>query len=202
MTFQVPPYALHYDDEAEIREAYWHPDGHDLVIDVGARYGSWTLPALAAGAMVVAVDPHRQILGLLRSAAELNGFGDNLETVAAALLDDESYPEQLIAEIDERWPVGHVDFTTLDEVAKGGPVDWIKIDVEGVELQVLRSGLKTLERHHPTLVIEDHTRVYPWCEQNDIRGQMHELLEGLGYDVESVPYEADTGSPRDFTVAT
>lgn len=202
MTYQIPPYALYYDDEAEIRDAYWCPGKGDRVIDVGARYGSYTIPALAAGAHVTAVDPHTQILGLLRSAAELNGFADRLETVCAALLDDQPYPGQLTAEIGERWPAGDVQFSTLDDIADGSPVDWVKIDVEGVELQVLKGGLKTLRRYHPRLLIEDHTRVYPWCKQNQIGQRMRNLLRLLGYEVESVPYEADTGSPRDFTVAT
>ena len=74
--------------------------------------------------------------------------------------------------------------------------------MEGVELQVLKGGIETLKRYHPRLLIEDHTRVYPWCEANQIRERMHDLLDGLNYTVVSVPYEADTGSPRDFTVAT
>lgn len=201
MTFQVPPYALYFDDEAEIRDAYWNPQPGERVVDIGARYGSYTLPALAAGAHVTAVDPHAQILGLLQSAAEENGFADRLTTVCAALLDDQPYPEGLIAEIDERWPAGHVEFTTLDEIADGR-VDWVKVDVEGVELQVLRGGFETLRQYHPKLLIEDHTRVYEWCDKNLIQAQVWGLLWGLGYEIESVPYEADSGSPRDFTIAT
>lgn len=200
--YVVPPYALYYDDEAEIRDEFWNPGPSDRVIDIGARYGSYTLPALAAGAHVTAVDPHAQILGLLRSAAELNGFGDRLNTICAALLDDQPYPEQLIAEIGERWPAGHVEFTTLDGFA--WKPDWIKVDVEGVELQVLQGGLETLKRYHPRLLIEDHTRVYEWCRENRIADQVHDLLRGLGYHVESVPYSPGDhgGADRDFMIAT
>jgi FkbM family methyltransferase len=201
VTFQIPPYALHYDDEAEIRDKYWNPEQGDRVIDVGARYGSYTLPALAAGAYVTAVDPHAQILGLLRAAAELNGFAGELTTVCAALLDGKPYPEQLAAEVGERWPAGDVQFTTLDEIADG-KVDWVKVDVEGAELQVLRGGLRTLEVHHPKLLVEDHTRVYEWVKKNRVAWRVQKLLRHLGYRVRSVPYEADTGSPRDFTIAT
>ena len=90
----------------------------------------------------------------------------------------------------------------MDKIADGASVDWIKIDVEGVELQVLKGGIETLKRYRPKLLIEDHTRVYPWCEANQIRERVRDLLYGLNYTVVSVPYEADTGSPRDFTVAT
>jgi FkbM family methyltransferase len=198
--FQIPPYALYYDDEAEIRDAHWKPGLGDGVIDVGARYGSYTLPALAAGATVIAVDPHAEILGLLRCAAELNGF-TNLTAVCAALLDGNPYPEDLRAEIGEVWPPGDVQFTTLDEITDGR-VDWIKIDVEGAELAVLHGGMETLLAYHPRLLIEDHTRVYPWVAKHRIAERIHDLLEGLDYEIESIPYQAETGSPRDFTIAT
>jgi hypothetical protein len=33
-------------------------------------------------------------------------------------------------------------------------VDFIKIDVEGHELEVLHGSRQTLEKHHPTLMVE------------------------------------------------
>lgn len=199
MSFQIPPYALYYDDEAEVRDAYWCPEAGDQVVDVGARYGSYTIPALAAGATVLAIDPHSEILGLLQDTAILNGF-DGLTTMCAGLLDGQPYPAELAEEVGAFGP-DSVNWTTLDEVAPDR-VDWIKIDVEGAELAVLNGGLATLERDHPRLLIEDHTRVYGWCRKNQVRRKVYRLLQGLGYKIRSVPYEADTGAPRDFTVAT
>ncbi len=200
MTYEVPSYALYYDDEAEIRDAYWNPGPGEHVIDIGARYGSYTLPALAAGAMVLAVDPHRGILELLQAAANVNGF-DALQAMCVGLYDDTPYPRELLADIGEVCPSFEaVQWTTLDKIAD--EADLVKIDVEGAELGVLYGGLRLLAKCRPRLLIEDHTRVYPWCEQNRIRERMHDLLLTLGYTVESVPYEAPTGSPRDFTIAT
>ena len=43
----------------------------------------------------------------------------------------------------------------IDSVAeKLGPPDVIKIDAEGAELEVIRGGLETARRAHPTLVVE------------------------------------------------
>lgn len=56
--------------------------------------------------------------------------------------------------------------------AQTGPVDLIKIDVEGHELEVIRGGLETIRRNHPVLIIEDN------AEQ---RVEIQELLGGLGY---------------------
>jgi FkbM family methyltransferase len=200
MTYQIPPNALYYDDEAEIRDAHWNPQPGDRVIDVGARYGSYTLPALAAGANVTAVDYNDEMLSILRNAAALNGF-EKLETMCVMLFDGTPYPADLSDQIAEPCPPHGAQFTTLDEIA-AGRVDWIKIDVEGAELGVLRGGIRTLEEHHPRLLIEDHTRVYDWAREHRIADRMHELLRGLGYEIESVPYSAETGSPRDFTIAT
>lgn len=43
----------------------------------------------------------------------------------------------------------------LDDVLPEGlPIDFLKIDVEGAELQVMRGALRTLARHRPVLVFE------------------------------------------------
>jgi FkbM family methyltransferase len=198
--YQVPSNALYYDDEAEIRDAHWHPKDGDRVIDVGARYGSYTLPALAVGAHVTAVDYNAEMLQILRGAAALNGF-EALETMCVMLFDDTEYPIELSRQIDEPCPPQGVGWATLDDIAPGR-VDWIKIDVEGAELAVLNGGVRTLREHHPALLIEDHTRVYEWVRENLIADQMHNLLRSMGYSITSVPYSAATGSPRDFTIAT
>jgi FkbM family methyltransferase len=201
----VPPYALHYGDEAEIRDAYWRIEPGDTVIDVGARYGSYTIPALAAGARVCAIDLEGWVLELLAQAAKANGF-DALTTMCIGLYDGTPYPAGLAADIARTanvpsYPPGAIQWSTLDEIADGR-VDWVKIDVEGAELAVLKGGLRTLREHHPRLVIEDHTRVYPWVRKHRIAKRMHGILESLGYQIESIPYSAETGAPRDFTIAT
>jgi FkbM family methyltransferase len=199
-TYQIPPDALYYDDEAEIRDAYWKPKNGDRVIDVGARYGSYTLPALAAGAHVTAVDYNDQMLSILRGAAALNGY-EQLDTLCVMLFDGTPYPAELSAQIAEPCPPDGAHFSTLDDIATGH-VDWIKIDVEGAEFAVLNGGMRVLRESHPRLLIEDHTRVYEWAREQRIAERMHDLLRGLGYQILSVPYTADTGSPRDFTIAT
>jgi 2-polyprenyl-3-methyl-5-hydroxy-6-metoxy-1,4-benzoquinol methylase len=44
------------DEETPLRERYWQPKAGDVCIDIGAFHGSYTLPALAAGATVYAID--------------------------------------------------------------------------------------------------------------------------------------------------
>jgi FkbM family methyltransferase len=42
---------------------------------------------------------------------------------------------------------------TIDDVFEGGPVNFIKLDIEGAELRALRGAQKTILRDHPTLAI-------------------------------------------------
>lgn len=46
-----------------------------------------------------------------------------------------------------------VPVTTIDAVAAGRPLSFIKMDVEGAELQALRGGMRTLKQYKPKLFV-------------------------------------------------
>ena len=188
-----------YEDEKEIRDAYWNVGPGQTVVDVGARYGSWTIPALACSAAVVAVDINAAIVPELVRVAHANGLDDGLEVHCVGLWDGRTeYPAALRAENPEapiRWSGAR--WSTLDELVAGRHVDWVKIDVEGAELGVLAGGLETLKTFRPTVIVEDHTRVYAWARRNHIGVRVRALLTGLRYTVETVPYK-----DRDFTIGS
>jgi FkbM family methyltransferase len=72
-----------------------------------------------------------------------------------------------------------VPLTTLDAFFAEQPrgPDFLKIDVEGHELAVLRGGCKTLQTHRPTLLIECEPRHRP---DGDVR-PVFEFLASVGY---------------------
>lgn len=81
-------------------------------------------------------------------------------------------------------------------------VDFIKVDVEGHELQALAGGLATIERSRPTLLVELETRHGP------VR-PVFELLEPFGYDAfvllagtlvptDATTYTGPTAPPRSY----
>ena len=56
----------------------------------------------------------------------------------------------------------------------------IKVDVEGAELSVLRSGHDLLTSFSPTVVVEMHPEMmisFGYCESD-----LYEFMNGLGYD--------------------
>jgi FkbM family methyltransferase len=191
-----PGLAAAYADEKPVRDAYWHPARGDVVIDLGAAVGSYAVPALMAGARVIAVDPDAGATAKLERVAAFNGLGglDWLTVVHAAVWDEPGYPPDMRAALEAGGyayliPRPGDPWTTLDDLAAGlSRLDWIKIDVEGAELGVLRSGRKTLAEFRPRMLIEDHTEVYPYVAAMDSRGQCYELLENLGYRVTEVPW--------------
>lgn len=188
-----PGLAAAYADEQPVRDAHWRPQDGDVVIDLGAAVGSYAIPALAAGARVIAVDPDYGATAKLERVAALNGL-NGLTIVHAAVFDQPGYPGDMRAALEASGyayliPRREAAWTSLDDLAGGlGRLDWIKIDVEGAELGVLRSGISTLKRFRPRLLIEDHTEVYPYVAAMGSRRQCRELLGELGYAVTEIPY--------------
>ena len=77
---------------------------------------------------------------------------------------------------------GTVAVTTLDDVVaqaqeKFGPqrVTFVKIDVETMEMEVLKGASGVLEEHHPQLSVELIT--------DEARAAAGEFLEGFGYQI-------------------
>ena len=71
-------------------------------------------------------------------------------------------------------------FMTMDEfVAKNGPADWIKVDVDGAELEVLRGASMALRDIRPYWVLEvgKYTMAYFGSTPKDLTS----LMESYGY---------------------
>lgn len=193
-------------DEREIRDKYWSSiePGH-VVLDIGCHIGSYSIPALKAGATVYAVDPDETRLTWVRQFWE-NEHGDpgKLITVKKAVAEPGGYTHQFrralgLSAYAEFHAPEDAEFTTLDDLVSEYGItrlDWIKIDVEGAELGVLTGGQKTLAELRPSLLIEGHDRVYRFVYDMRSEQRCHELLKNLDYAIEVTHYTP--GAPRDF----
>jgi len=163
----------------------------EVCLDIGAEYGLYT-HALARlvgrGGSVHAVEPlpgafrilsglvrarrlrnvvvHRLALGEQRATGLLSlPYRRGLPVHGRAYLTTGALHEGPNVEFGSAREVG-VDVLTLDALcAREGleRVDFLKADVEGAELPVLRGGAATLAAHRPTLLLEiedRHTRKY------------------------------------------
>jgi len=195
-------------DEMDIKERFWtNIRPGEVVLCIGASWGGYVLPALAQGAFVVAVEPASIATDNLARSVGANGWGERCWLVQGLLWNESPVPESFRASAVRNFGgKDDVLVRTLDELVEMLPqvtrLDRIHCDAEGAELPIMRSGLRTLDRFHPKLLIEDHTisedapnaHEIPHCV--GIREELVPLLDEIGYVVESVPRtRGETGNP-------
>lgn len=139
------------------------PMARGLVIDIGANVGSHTIAFSKVAQRVIAFEPQPHTYGLLRGNIALNGC-TNVEAHQVALGDGGR--EGLILPIDpskEHASQG-ARFAGYGEMVHIKPLDWfsfhpisfIKIDVEEMELEVLKGAEQTLKSQSPIVYVEIH----------------------------------------------
>lgn len=74
-----------------------------------------------------------------------------------------------------------VELRKLDDEISDGPVDAIKIDVEGAELDVLQGGQELLRRTQPVIMFESGPAADD--AEQERRVAIWQLLDGLGFQV-------------------
>lgn len=186
----------------------------DVVIDIGANIGSHTLPlAVRVGdaGRVVAIEPTAWAFEKLTLQLSLNpDLSARVTPLQAMLLADSksSVPEA----IPSSWPLAtpaeaHSEHggvakstrgaraITLDElVAELGlaRVDFVKLDVDGFELEVLRGAKQTLATFAPTILFEHAP--YTLVEKGYEPDEMTRLLLDAGYrfrDLSGAMFDGD-----------
>lgn len=178
----------------------------EVVVDVGACYGQYTLPAIAMGGSVVAYEPFHTGADALDAQLVENGWESRCILRRKALGNGSPYPPELLNEVwVDHYPTDRTEivFTTLDEDLMTD-VDWIKCDNEGGELLFLQGAAKTLERCKPFLIIEDHdscdltgqSQVSKWPASIDSSKRIHAMLSSMGYELSRMAW----GDSRGFII--
>lgn len=154
-----------YYEEVGTRVKYMKIKPGDIFLDVGACVGSWSVPAALLGAQVFAFEVGGpQISALLLNMGFNNIKKDQIKIDHVALCESDN--KKLM--FNGLMNVGHegipIESTTLDtwvnERRDELPhIDYIKIDVEGMELDVLHGAQQTLREFKPKLMVEIHERI-------------------------------------------
>lgn len=196
----------HVTSDREILRALVHPG--DTVLDIGAHAG-WYTKTLAelvgSTGLVVAVEPVPSTFDFLTynirklrltnvvplpvavscqpgtGTIVIPAYREGAAIAHSRSGSENSYEAHLVnpeepADGSRRLTVA---LTTVDTLAGGGRVTFIKLDVEDHELMVLRGSSATIARDHPVFVVEllrnpDHHKGSP-------QAQIVELLDGHGY---------------------
>src|SRR5262245_38464190 len=163
-------------NEVYVREIYdrggdFRPKAGWVVADIGAQKGFFTVRAALAGARVVAVEPIPFNLDFLRSNITGNGLSSVAIIEAAVAADpgrgvmrfrrSDTGRSSLIAPAQPGLDEVEVTVISLEHVLStaGGNVDLMKMDIEGVELDVLQAVEgSVLRRCVSRLVLEYHAQ--------------------------------------------
>ena len=185
------------EDEQVVRDRWWHPKASEVVIDGGAAFGSYALPALAAGARVVCFSPAEPDTQCLVANLDLNPeFAARVLVTRDGLAHKNvwfdpaksEYLENPSSTLTLGDSSGVLRCRALDSWLADHPevdrVDWIKLDVEGAELDALKGAEQCLRKFRPKLVIECHNFHRPMEEA--VRDYVLGL--DLGYTFEAHPH--------------
>lgn len=174
----------------------------DVIVDAGAQIGSFTVKVAKKAKKVIAFEPEPSNFELLcintrelenveiHSSAlwsksgnaklkhhRLNVGGSTLLNLSPAISD---------YEID-------VETVRLDDIIN--EVDFLKMDVEGAELEVLRGSKRLLETQHPVIAMETH----PSGDPNEWWKALTEILYPFNYKILHFPRAENMWQSRIIT---
>jgi FkbM family methyltransferase len=153
--------------------ARFAPKEGNTVIDIGAHIGRYTITSskqVGDSGKVVAIEADPDNFQLLKRNVTLNNLTNVLplnyavfSTRTRMKLYEQSasakYNSVMLSRTRQTEKYAEVDADTLDnllELNGINQVNWIKIDVEGAEFEVLKGATKTLSNENISLLIEIH----------------------------------------------
>jgi FkbM family methyltransferase len=180
----------HYGEYSESEVALFRRlvSPQSIVVDVGANIGSHTIPLaqlVGPGGQVVAFEPQRALYLFLCANVLMNNLSNVVcyQAAAGATRSELKAPEiDYMAEhnfggmtlLDDYSRVRSYSVTVLkiDELRLSG-CRLLKIDVEGMERQVLEGATETIRAFRPFLYVED--------DRPEQSAGLRQLLQALGY---------------------
>ncbi|MBV8166940.1 MAG: FkbM family methyltransferase [Alphaproteobacteria bacterium] len=158
-----------------------------VIVEAGANIGALTVPlARAAGSagQVIAYEPQAPLVALLRHNLAANGLGqvEVRQTALGRVCGTVCIPPidyhrtgnfgAVSMKRDAAPDATRVAQETIDDL-RLARLDLLKIDVEGMEIEVLAGAVETIRRLAPTLYVEN--------DRDENSRSLIELIESLGY---------------------
>jgi FkbM family methyltransferase len=170
----------------------------DVFIDCGANVGYFSVLAnkfVGPQGRVISIEANPLTFELLKRNLKSNGFGEPINcalTTSGGEVDlfmpaeGDVYSSLKIGGLVKEADVHSfkVKGMTVDQIVRDSgltKVDFLKIDVEGADLDVLRSAVETIRRFRPKVSIEYGT--VTWGSFGSTGEQLLSFLEGVRYEV-------------------
>ncbi|WP_369337306.1 FkbM family methyltransferase [Comamonas guangdongensis] len=185
------------------------------ILDVGSNIGNHAIfwSCIADAARIDCFEPVETNATQLRRNFEINGIapsryqvhelgmGDRPGAAALAHFDIANQGASRLSPAEQ----GAIRIETLDGYVSCAAVDLLKIDVEGMELEVLEGGRELIRQQRPIILIEVSNahkgRFFSWMAESGYRvHRAFELVNASNYLL--CPIEGRPGFYRNGTVAT
>ena len=181
----------------------FRPKEGDIVVDIGAHMGRYTIPSaksVGVSGKVIAVEAHPYNFGILQHNLKLNKL-TNVSALNSAVYSKKANLKLYLPDEDLGYTMHHsvmtnylstkynneierkfveVEADTLDNLLKSSAittVNWIKIDVEGAEYEVLKGAREILSTNKPiSILVEVHGK--------ETYGPTIELLQSNNFNIE------------------
>lgn len=172
-----------FEDEAEVRERDWNVGEGDYVLDIGSAYGSYMLTALSQGAaFVYGFNPNGRENTFLYKSLRWNDWSARADILEAGLYSQVGWLHES-GNFSATEQEGYFHVIALDDLnwqLPDGAKVWVKIDVEGAEVEVLRGMTKFLARYRPTVLVENHTFI-----DGGIPVRVMQLMHSIRYQLQT-----------------
>ena len=196
-TLLIRPFIL---SEILMTSGLWEPyvkaildkdvENNNVIVDVGAHIGVYTIPLAKKVSKVIAFEPHPKTSEMLDKSIKLNQLhnvvlikkivGDlkgkiqyRLSTVP--MLSGITNANDNLKSPDKVHSIIETESIDLDTaLSMESRVDWLIIDVESFEVNVLNGARKILKKYSPKIIIEVH--------QNNF-GKVNEILTNEKYSI-------------------
>lgn len=183
-------YGEHAENEIDFCRKFI-PEGGSI-LDVGAHQGTHTLAfskAVGSKGNVVSIEPQRQMFQNILATTALNSLsnvyainsavGENMGVARIVEFDYGQRGHFSGMSISEENTGETVSMTTLDDVViqteKLHRVDFVKIDVEGYELNVLKGSTQLIKQWQPVIYHEFHS-------DSSCKDGVIEFMKSVGYE--------------------
>lgn len=152
-----------------------------VILDIGTNIGNHAIffAKECQAAKVYCFEPTKKTFGILKRNIQINHLEDVLDAKNIALGDQDTKADVIC--VDEKNcggnrvnknSDGEVEMEMLDHISIPEKIDFIKIDVEGFEYEVLAGGTAVIAEHKPLIYVEIFDQNYD---------KVNRLFTSMGY---------------------
>lgn len=158
-----------------------------VAVDIGANFGLWTYYLANQFQKVIAIEPNPEVLLDLRSArfknVDIKQCGvsrkNEIRTLHIPIVNGQiqagwsSFDPRNNPSASATKAI-NVECRSVDELLQGYEIDFIKIDVEGAEIEVLKGATQVMDSSRPVIMIE--------IRDNNLN-KIEEMVRCTGYKI-------------------